>query len=86
MNDEVIHGPDTDIVVPVEVPEFRPDGFMLRCSQFDEIVLEMLAPTEGPSGQSVNARLVFTDYGFQRFVQSLNTVQHDLTISYEDRR
>jgi hypothetical protein len=86
MNDEVIHGPDTDIVVPVEVPEIRPGGFMLRCSPLDEIVLERLAPTEGPSEQSVTARLVFTDHGFQRFVEALHAVQHHLSINYEDSR
>jgi len=29
---------------------------------------------------------VFTDHGFQRFVEVLRAVQHDLSINYEDSR
>jgi hypothetical protein len=86
MNDEVIYGPDADILVPDEVPELRPVGFLLRFSHLDEPVLEMLAPCEGASKESVIARLVFTGQGFQRFVDGLRAVQHDLNIGYQDGR
>ena len=80
MNDEVIYGPEANVVVPAEIPELRPGGFMLRFSQLDETVLEMLAPSDSASEQSVIARLVFTDHGFQRFVDGLRAIQDDLII------
>ena len=87
MEDEVINGPGgIDIVVPAEVPEIRPGGFILRLSQLDEIVLEMFGPAGAPTEQSVIARLVFANHGFQRFVEALRSVQHDLNIGNGNSR
>jgi hypothetical protein len=81
MNGEVVHGPDIDILVPAEIVELRPEGFMLRLGQLDEVVLDMLVSTDGSSEKSVLVRLLFTDQGFQRFVGGLGAVQHDLSYS-----
>jgi hypothetical protein len=75
--DEVIRGPQGDVLVPGEMKVLGADGFMLRRQDAHRVVVEILGPPDGQAGFRVVARLEFTNESFQRFVTGLVTVAQD---------
>ena len=75
--DEIIHGPDGDVLVPAEVELLRADGFLLRRRDSGQVLIEILGPEDDQSRCRVIARLAFTNEAYQRFVAGLVTVTQD---------
>ena len=77
MADEVIHGPEGDILVPASLEPLHADGFLLRRQDADRVLVEIVGPKDGEAKCHVIARLAFSNESFQRFVTGLISITQD---------
>jgi hypothetical protein len=75
--DEIIHGPDGDVLVPADLERLHADGFIFRRQANDQVLVEILGPKDVQSRCRVIARLAFSSETFGRFVNGLIAVRGD---------
>jgi hypothetical protein len=68
---EIIKGPDGDVLVPDCLELLRPDGFMLRWHQDNQVLVDILGPAFGRPRSQVIGRLAFSCDSFEQFVNGL---------------
>ena len=75
MTDELVRGPDGDVVVPAGLETVRADGFLIRFEPEGTVYLDIFGPTDSQGRATVIARLSFEREGLDRFVCGLVQVQ-----------
>jgi hypothetical protein len=74
MGAEIVNGPEGHIVVPAELEILHPHGFMVRGSEDDTVVVELLGQSDDLGQRPVISRLAFSPEGLGHFIRGLVTI------------